>query len=139
MTNIRYAWNWSQFCNRVGNTVKAQSNPPEGQHWKMCTLLVPEKWLCCHICWNSTLSKGTSSGISHICHFYTTTIWGQNMLHMKVRKFAIKVREVFGKRKWRFFMTCQAKGGGCYSDFSIFCLFKNYLESIPDCQNAFCT
>ena len=50
---------------------------------------------------------------------------------------------VFRKTKWIFLMKFSMKGGGggleLHYGFSIFFLLKNHLESLPGCQNMFCT
>ena len=76
--------------------------------------------------WNSTLSKGTS-GIPHICHCYTTAIRSQEMLHMRVRKFATNVRKVFGKRKWKFLMTfARGRVASAIKIFQFFVFLKTF-------------
>ena len=64
------------------------------------------------------------------------------MLHQEP---AEEVREGFKKSKWKFKMAFAMKGGEvetgleCHIPILKNDLFKNHLESFPDCENVFCT
>ena len=58
--------------------------------------------------------------------------------HMNTPIDCSPIREGFKKPKWKFRMDFSMKGGSRVLGFSII-LLKNHLESLPDCQNAFCT
>ena len=58
------------------------------------------------------------------------------------KKEKLFIMEGFQKLKWKFRMAFAMNGGGVSRAIKVFWrkkMFENHLESLPDCQNAFCT